>query len=136
MHISAPKAALKKRAGPPGPTTGPLENREMNTPKLVPWYACKAGVSIERAETLWAKAVRRATAKTGWVGTSEYFASAMEIFQELLEHEHNQACTPRVSPLVRSQAEIWRLPLIAMEDVMTAVTSTWQRHIGQPRKAA
>ena len=41
----------------------------MNSPKLLPWYARKAGVSLDRAEALWRKAVREATAETGWVGT-------------------------------------------------------------------
>ena len=44
----------------------------MKTPKLLPWQARKAGVSLERAEALWRKAVREATADTGWVGTSEF----------------------------------------------------------------
>lgn len=108
----------------------------MQTPKLLPWYARKAGVSIERAETLWRKAVRCATAETGWVGTSEYWGAAMDNFVRLLEEEKNTLCTPQVTPLVRSQNRMWLLPLIAMEDVFTAVSANWQRATAQSREAA
>ncbi|QDF98616.1 hypothetical protein CJ010_19785 [Azoarcus sp. DD4] len=108
----------------------------MQTPKLLPWYARKAGVSIERAETLWRKAVRYATAETGWVGTSEYWGAAMDNFVRLLEEEKNTLCTPQVTPLVRSQNRMWLLPLIAMEDVFTAVSANWQRAATQSREAA
>lgn len=108
----------------------------MQTPKLLPWYARKAGVSIERAESLWRKAVRCATADTGWVGTSEYWGAAMDTFVRLLEEEKDTLCTPQVTPLVRSQNRMWLLPLIAMEDVFTAVSANWQRATAQSREAA
>ena len=66
----------------------------MKTPKLLPWYARKAGVSIERAETLWRKAVREATAETGWVGNAEYWGAAMDHFVRLLEEERSTLCAP------------------------------------------
>ena len=64
----------------------------MNTPKSLPWHARKAGVSIERAEALWAQAVREATAETGWVGNSEYWGAAMDRFQDLLVTEPARYC--------------------------------------------
>ncbi|MBW7860526.1 MAG: hypothetical protein H3C33_05445 [Rhodocyclaceae bacterium] len=108
----------------------------MKTPKLLPWYACKAGIPIERANALWRKAVREATERTGWVGTSEYWGVAMEIFLASLEAEQCTLCTPRVTPLLRSQNRIWRLPLTAMEDVLSAVSAGWPRPPADPRKAA
>lgn len=108
----------------------------MKTPKLLPWYARKAGISLERATALWRKAVREATAETGWVGNSEYWGATMSAFQRLLEEEKQSFCHPTVTPLVRSQNRLWRLPLTAMEDVMSAVSANWQRHVGSPRKAA
>jgi hypothetical protein len=108
----------------------------MKTPKLLPWYARKAGVPIERATVLWHKAVREATATTGWVGNAEYWGEAMNAFQRLLEEEQVTLCAPRVTPLVRSQNRLWRLPLTAMEDMVSAVSASWQRQCGHPRKAA
>jgi maltooligosyltrehalose synthase len=108
----------------------------MKTPKLLPWYARKAGVSTERAETLWHKAVREATAETGWVGNSEYWGACLDNFLALLEQERNTLCSPQVVPFVRSHNRLWRLPLLAMEDVFTTLHVNWQRHSGAPRKAA
>lgn len=110
----------------------------MQTPKLLPWYARKAGVSIERATVLWRKAIREATAETGWVGNAEYWGAAMAIFQRLLQEEQNSLCAPRVTPLIRTQQRMWRLPLTAMEDVFSAMSTTWQRQTGStaPRRAA
>ena len=115
------------------PATG---ERIMKTPKLLPWYARKAGVPIERATVLWHTAVREATAATGWVGNAEYWGEAMNTFQRLLEEERSTLCAPRVTPLVRSQNRLWRLPLTAMEDVLSVVSANWHRHSGGPRRAA
>jgi len=108
----------------------------MKTPKLLPWYARKAGVSIERATVLWHKAVRQATAETGWVGNAEYWGEAMSGFLRLLGEERDSFCAPRVTPLVRTQNRIWRLPLTAMEDVFSAFSANWQRHGTTPRRVA
>ena len=108
----------------------------MKTPKLLPWYARKAGISDERATVLWHKAVRAATAQTGWVGNAEYWGEAMNVFVGLLEEEKASFCAPRVTPFVRSHNRIWRLPLTAMEDFATAVAIHWQRCSATPRKAA
>jgi hypothetical protein len=108
----------------------------MKTPKLLPWYARKAGVPIERAEALWRKAVRQATEETGWVGNAEFWGATMDIFRQLLEDEQATLCTPRVSPLVRSQRQLWRLPLIALEDLMVATRAHWMRSTHLPRRIA
>ena len=108
----------------------------MKTPKLLPWYARKAGIPTERATVLWHKAVREATAETGWVGNSEYWGEAMNNFLRLLEEEQGSFCTARVTPLVRSQNRLLRLPLTAMEDFYSAVAANWQRALNSPRRAA
>lgn len=108
----------------------------MKTPKLLPWYAHKAGVSIERAEILWRKAVREATEETGWVGNAEYWGAAMGHFACLLENERSTLCTPQVVPFVRSQSRMWRLPLLAMEDLFAAFQESWQRRLRTPQKTA
>lgn len=108
----------------------------MKTPKLLPWYARKAGVSLERAAVLWQKAVREATAETGWVGNAEYYGEAMNTFLRLLADEQASLCAPCVTPLIRSQNRLWRLPLTAMEDMFSAFSANWPRQSGAPRKAA
>ncbi|MCK0510810.1 hypothetical protein [Aromatoleum buckelii] len=108
----------------------------MKTPKLLPWYARKAGIPIERATTLWHEAVREATVATGWVGNAEYWGEAMNAFLRLLEEEKERFCAPCVTPFVRSQNRLWRLPLTAMEDVVSAVSASWQRYSATARKAA
>ena len=57
-------------------------------------------------------------------------------FVRLLEEERNTLCAPKVLPFVQSQARMWRLPLLAMEDVFSAINANWQRNLGVPRKAA
>ncbi|MBR0566426.1 hypothetical protein J5J83_09890 [Azoarcus sp. L1K30] len=109
----------------------------MKAPKLLPWYARKAGIPLERANTLWRRAVREATIQTGWVGNSEYWGAANDIFLDLLEAEKTTLCSPCVTPILRSQQRMWNMPLTAMEDMFKAMSANWQRQVGiEPRKAA
>jgi maltooligosyltrehalose synthase len=109
----------------------------MKAPKLLPWYARKAGVPLERANALWRKAVREATAETGWVGNSEYWGASIDIFLRLLDAEKETLCTPSVTPILRSQQRMWNMPLIAMEDMFRIMSANWHRQTGiAPRKAA
>lgn len=108
----------------------------MKTPKLLPWQARKAGVSLERAEVLWNKAIREATADTGWVGTSEFWDFAETRFRELLEAERSTLCAPQIESLVRSQTRLGMLPLIAAEQMVTVMSANWQRFCNQMKKAA
>ena len=93
-------------------------DREMNmnqTPKLLPWHARKAGVSEQRATTLWQRAVRQATRRTGWVGNSEYWGEAMDSFLSLLEAEKAHQTAPNVIGLVRTQNRLLGLPIATLE---------------------
>ena len=108
----------------------------MKTPKLLPWQARKAGVSLERAEALWNKAIREATADTGWVGTSEFWDAAETRFRELLDAERNTLCAPQIESLVRCQSRLGLLPLLAAEQMVTAMSANWQRFCNQMNNAA
>jgi hypothetical protein len=113
----------------------------MKTPKLLPWYAHKAGVPLDRAEALWRKAVRSATDRTGWVGTSDYWGASMDEFRRLLAAEQATLCAPLGTPILRSQIRVWRLPLLALEDMIHAVAANWRSNFGphsadSARKAA
>ncbi|MDD3353334.1 hypothetical protein [Zoogloea sp.] len=108
----------------------------MKTPKLLPWHARKAGVSIERAEALWRKALREATADTGWVGNSEFWGAAEARFLELLQEEQNTLCDPQMETFIRTQNRMGLLPLLAAEEMFTALSANWQRFCKQLNKAA
>lgn len=108
----------------------------MKTPKLLPWYARKAGVPIDRAEILWRRAVRAATDETGWVGNSEYWGAAMDHFQRLLRQERASLCAPRIAPVVRWHKRIWAAPLETMSDVATMTMRRWHHYFTQRQRAA
>lgn len=110
----------------------------MKAPKLLPWYARKAGIPEERALELWHEAIRCATDDTGWVGNAEYWGEAMNAFIRLLDEERATLCSPKVTPLIRSQNRIMRLPLTAMEMMLSAPTA-WRwpaTRTCNPREAA
>lgn len=108
----------------------------MKAPKLLPWYARKAGVSNERAEVLWRKAVRQATADTGWVGSPEYWGAAMDNFLALLDAEDSSLCTPNLSAVLRVHNRALRMPLTLMEDISAATAANWQRFFDTWHRAA
>ena len=108
----------------------------MKSPKLLHWHARKAGVPIERAEALWRKALREATADTGWVGTSEFWGAAEARFLELLAEEQSTLCAPHVESFMRSQHRMGLMPLLAAEQVFSAMSANWQRFCNQMNKAA
>lgn len=97
----------------------------MNLPKSIPWHARRAGISQDRAETLWRKALCTATEETGWVGTSEYWGAANSAFLQFLAEEKDSLCAPRVTPLLRSQIRLLGLPLAAMEDMARILARPW-----------
>jgi hypothetical protein len=89
----------------------------MKSPMILPWIAHKAGISETRTEELWRDALCHATDATGWVGTSEYWEAAEERLYKLIEREKRTHClpTPEISPWVRLQSRITRLPLLVAE---------------------
>src|SRR5512143_482970 len=72
-------------AEPPPPTE--RKGNSMTALKMLPWLAHKAGISDERAEELWAEAVRHATDQTGATGGSEHSQAAIDRLHELIEDE-------------------------------------------------
>jgi|PlaIllAssembly_1097288.scaffolds.fasta_scaffold549060_1 maltooligosyltrehalose synthase len=104
----------------------------MKTPKILPWLARRHGVSEERAEALWAEAIRHATARTGWVGTSEYWKAAMDRLTVLLEREARSQCRPPLAPMVRIQTRLAMLPMIAWHGIALAIAAAWTRGMNPP----
>ena len=97
----------------------------MKTPKILPWLARKHGVSEARAGELWADAVRYATDKTGWVGTSDYWQAAKNRLVELLQAEGPRACRPPLVQVVRAHNHLWLLPLLTWEETTLAAAAAW-----------
>lgn len=100
----------------------------MKTPKRLPWLARKAGISEARAEELWAEAIRYATARTGWVGTDEYFRVATQRWHELMDGEHSTACDP-FDLLLRSQVHVGMLPFAFWQGYSFGIAAAWSRMV-------
>ena len=75
----------------------------MKTPKILPWLAHRAGVSVDRAEELWRVACQEATALTGESDGSCYWGAAVQILRDLLEAERWIAGTLFVWPWLTLQ---------------------------------
>lgn len=96
----------------------------MKTPKRLPWLARKAGISEARAQELWAEAIRYATARTGWVGTDEYFRVATERWHELMDAERTTAHDP-FDLLLRSQVHAGMLPFAVWQRYSLGIAAAW-----------
>ena len=120
-------------AGNPVETVETLQRTEiMKTvtpylPKLLPWYARQAGVSIGRAEVLWREA-EAAAARSHTPKMPEYWRACTENFRAALraEHERKQAAT-RVAPFFNSQQRMARLPLQVSEVMMRSAAQWYSR---------
>lgn len=56
-------------------------------PKLIPWFARKAGVSVELAEKLWRRASCEGRELAGDSTSSAFFSLTMDRFLDLLDKE-------------------------------------------------
>jgi len=99
----------------------------MKVPKMLPWLARKAGVSDARAEQLWTEAVQYATVRTGWVGTSEYWHTAVERLLELLKQEREKAGQATLSRIIFWQTRAWMWPSIVWQSSGIAMSRAWSR---------
>jgi hypothetical protein len=61
--------------------------KQLQKPKLLPWLARKAGISDNRAEMLWNKALALAKSKKRQAVEGHYMAEAMQQMLALLEQE-------------------------------------------------
>ena len=59
----------------------------MQTPKMLPWIASRAGISPEHAISLWQKASQEARIMCGCSNNADYFACVMEGFRRLVRRE-------------------------------------------------
>lgn len=101
-------------------------------PKILPWLAKKAGVPLERAEALWADALRYSTQKSSVVESSEYWGLAMNRLLHLLEVESRKlrAMPFGFGPMVRLPAQLWLHGFTAQQAMVSIAANSacwWQR---------
>lgn len=97
-------------------------------PMILPWLARKAGISEQRAETLWAAAERDAASHVGKKTGPEYWRAAMDHLLELVAAEslHEDAASFGWRPWSRAQARFWSWPVDIVDTVGLAGVRNWR----------
>jgi hypothetical protein len=97
-------------------------------PKLIPWYARKAGLPVELAEKLWRRASCEACEITGETKSNEYLKLSLDRFFDLLDAESSQNFAP-ASPF----SWVWRHQrrMVAHSFGAANVTSRWWDSVWQ-----
>jgi len=99
-------------------------------PKLLPWLAKKAGISEQRAMTLWLESERWA-ARQAAPGSSAYFKLAVDRLLELTAAEslREDAASFGWRPWARAQARCWAISM-QLAQQGSALTARGWRLIG------
>jgi hypothetical protein len=105
----------------------------MKTPKMLPWLARRHGVPAEKAEEMWAEALRHATAKTGWIGTSDYWQAAVDHLVDSLEAESR--LKPPLADMVQTANRIGIIPLMVWQGATAVAVASWKTAL-RPRRFA
>ncbi len=106
----------------------------MKTPKMLPWLARRHGVPVEKAEEMWAESLRHATAKTGWIGTSEYWQTAVDHLVDGLEAESR--LRPPLADMVHTANRIGSIPLLFWQGAADIALASWKNALKPLRLAA
>ena len=104
----------------------------MNTisrnPKILPWLAHKAGISLHRAEILWHAAQRHAAHATGENETAAYWQAAMDRLLELVAAE--SLCEDAASfgwrRWARMNQHVWSAPLAILDALTLNSVRGWR----------
>src|SRR5689334_15615564 len=101
-------------------------------PKLIPWYARKAGVPVEVAERLWRCASADACNLAGDTSSSAFHGLAMDRFLDLLDREgrNELACASPYSWLWRHQRR-----MLARSFGAANLTYRWWEQVAQRMRA-
>ena len=118
----------------------------MKAPKILPWVACKAGISEELALRMWRRAAREAAELTGCCTSSEYYRLAIERFIDLSEDEGekcadrgqlaNRQIMPSIRWIWRYQNRMSQVNLLAAQRTYRFLLSNWQFFLFGQKKAA
>lgn len=104
----------------------------MQSPKILPWIARKAGISDELALKLWRRAASEAEYLTGKSDGSEYWGLTVERFLALVEDEvggtpaYNLKPAPRLSWMFQHQTRMSLLSLMAAQNAYRYWQNTWE----------
>src|SRR5574343_1676430 len=113
----------------------------MNSPKILPWIARKAGISDELALKLWRRAVSEAEYLTGKAEGSEFWGLSVERFLSIVEDEvgnapsYNLTPAPQMSWMWRHQTRMSMLSLMAAQNAYRCSQSAFG-DMYAPKKAA
>ncbi|MCE1243590.1 hypothetical protein [Oryzomicrobium sp.] len=104
----------------------------MNTPKILPWVARKAGITDDHATKLWKRAVREAATITGCSEGPAFHKLSVERFLDNVEAaafgtvRHGYSNTPaRLSWFWRHQGRMAIFGLMAAENAARFWQNTW-----------
>ncbi|GAB1394582.1 hypothetical protein MASR1M60_27460 [Rhodocyclaceae bacterium] len=97
-------------------------------PKILPWLAHKAGISLHRAEMLWHAAQRHATHATGETDTPAYCAEAMDHLLELVAAEslREDVASFGWRRLTRLNNRLWQAPLAILDTLTLNSVRNWR----------
>ena len=103
----------------------------MKSPKLLPWQARKAGVCVAGARRSAVEQGRPRSHRRHRLGWHlEFWGAAETRFRELLDAERS-TCAPQIETFVRCQSRLGLLPLLAAEQMVSAISANWQRFCNQ-----
>jgi hypothetical protein len=127
-----------------GVTTVTDKEQQMNnmqSPKILPWIAKRAGISEELALKLWRRAVGEAETLTGQSSGAEFSGLAIERFLAIVEDEADTQSAAKLSPapqlswLWRHQTRMSLLSLMAAQNTYQFWQNTWNDMVGQKKAA-
>jgi hypothetical protein len=98
------------------------------TPKILPWLAHKAGISLSRAETLWHTARCHAETLTGEADTPAYWQAAMDHLLELVAAEslREDAAAFGWRQWTRHYKRAWAVPLGILDALTLNSVRGWR----------
>jgi len=106
----------------------PFMKTTPKNPKLLPWLAHKAGITLRRAEILWHAAHRHAAFATGETETPAYWGAAMDRLLELVAAEslREDAASFGWRRWTRLNASLWQAPLDVLDALTLNATRGWR----------
>jgi hypothetical protein len=99
------------------------------TPKILPWLAHKAGISLHRTEILWHAAQRHAAHVTGETETPAYWQAAMDRLLELVAAEslRDDAASFGWRRWTRLNQRLWQATLVVLDALALNSMRGWRR---------
>lgn len=100
-----------------------------HNPKILPWLAHKAGITLHRAEILWHAAQRHAAHVTGEIETPAYWQAAMDRLLELVAAERLREDVASFGwrRWTRLNERLWQAPLAVLDALTLNTVRGWRR---------